>query len=261
MSAQTELNNIQEVLAALGVTETTLTDAEKESLNEKGYVIFNNIVDPVWLKELQDKYEDLMEKEGAAAGTEVHKEVGTRRLADLVNKGEVFDRAYTHPKVLAAIYQIIGRDFKLSALNGRDAEPGQGNQQLHADWGPRVLKEPQHVAISLWMLDDFTSENGATRVVPGSHLIEGLPQDYLEDPAAPHPDEVLVTAPAGSVVVLSSHLWHGGTTNRTDKMRRAIHPYYTAREFSQQQDMKEYIRVSTYNRISPAARYILDVQE
>jgi ectoine hydroxylase-related dioxygenase (phytanoyl-CoA dioxygenase family) len=261
MSEKTEVNNIQEALAVLGVTETTLTDAEKQSLNEKGYVIFNNMVDPVWLKELQDKYEALMEKEGSAAGTEVHKEAGTRRLADLVNKGEVFDGAYTHPKVLAAIYQIIGRDFKLSALNGRDAMPGQGNQQLHADWGPRRLSQPQDVAISIWMLDDFTSENGATRVVPGTHLLEGLPQDYVEDPAAPHLDEVLVTAPAGSVVVLSSHLWHGGTTNRTTKTRRAIHPYYIAREHSQQQDMKEYIRVSTYNRISPAARYILDVQE
>jgi ectoine hydroxylase-related dioxygenase (phytanoyl-CoA dioxygenase family) len=64
------------------------------------------------------------------------------------------------------------------------------------------------------MLDDFTLENGALRVVPGSHRWKRLPQDALSDPLAPHDGEVLVTAPAGTVVVMNAHAWHGGTENR-----------------------------------------------
>jgi ectoine hydroxylase-related dioxygenase (phytanoyl-CoA dioxygenase family) len=139
------------------------------------------------------------------------------------------------------------------------AKPRQGNQALHADWGKRQSDEPFHVVNSIWLIDDFTAENGSTRVVPGTHKLGGSPRDYLADPAAPHPDQQLLIAPAGTVVVFNSHLWHGGTTNRTDKTRRACHVYYTAREHAQQLNQREYIRKVTYDRISPAARYILDV--
>jgi hypothetical protein len=240
MAVQKKVNSIEEALTDLGAQGNLLTEAEK----------------------LQVHYEQLMQLEGAKAGTEVHQETGTRRLSDLANKGEIFDGTYTHPKVLAAIYYILKRDFKVSAMNGRDAEPGSGHQTLHADWdykSPRKTGDPFHVAISIWMLDDFTPDNGATRVVPGTHLLEGFPSDYMSNPEDTHPDELVVTGPAGSVIVMNSHTWHGGTTNRTDRTRRAIHPYYTAREHPQQQNMREYIRESTYERISPAARYLLDV--
>ncbi|MFC5651243.1 phytanoyl-CoA dioxygenase family protein [Paenibacillus solisilvae] len=253
------VNNIQDVLHYYDVTGSTLTDEEMRSLDEKGYVLFERLIDAEWLGKLQQQYEYLMEQEGAKAGTEVHQEEGTRRLSDLANKGEVFDGTYIHPKILAAVYHVIGREFKVSAMNGRDAVPGFGHQDLHADWGGRMDNEPYNVAISIWMLDDFTAENGATRVVPGTHKLAGKPADYMKNLKDAHPDEIVVTAPAGSVVVLNSHTWHGGTVNHTDRTRRAIHPYYVAREFEQQQNMREYIRKSTYDRISPAARYLLNV--
>jgi ectoine hydroxylase-related dioxygenase (phytanoyl-CoA dioxygenase family) len=202
----------------------------------------------------------LMQKEGASAGKEVHQEEGTRRLADLVNKGEVFDKIYIHPRILAAVHHILKRDFKLSSLNARDAIPGQGHQDFHADWGARKEEEPFHVVNSVWMIDDFTADNGATRILPGSHKLAGEAGDTLKDPKAPHPDEVLAIAPAGSVLVFNAHAWHGGTKNHTQKTRRACHGYFTAREHEQQLNQREYIRKSTYDRISPAARYILDVE-
>jgi ectoine hydroxylase-related dioxygenase (phytanoyl-CoA dioxygenase family) len=160
---------------------------------------------------------------------------------------------------LAAVYHVLKRPFKLSSLNARDAIPGQGHQNLHVDWGRREADEPFHVVNSIWLIDDFTPDNGPTRVVPGTHRIGGAPSDYM-NPADDHPEQELIVAPAGTVGVFNSHLWHGGTTNRTNGTRRACHSYYTAREHAQQLNQREYIRKVTYDRISPAARYILDVE-
>lgn len=253
------IRTMEEALAALGVTEDTLTSEEKRSLDERGYVLFPNVIGDEWLAKLRNVYEELMEKEGANAGKEVHQETGTRRLADLVNKSEAFDGVYTHPKLLAAVRHVLRREFKLSSLNGRDAIPGEGHQGLHGDWYERRTDEPFHVVNSLWMLDDFTPENGATRIVPGSHLLPGGPRDYMGDPSDAHSDEIVVSAPAGTVCVFNAHTWHGGTLNRSNRTRRAFHCYFTGREHPQQLNQKEYIRKTTYDRISPAARYILDV--
>ena len=74
------------------------------------------------------------------------------------------------------------------------------------------------------------------------------------DRSAPHPDEVKLIAPAGTVCVFNSHTWHGGTLNRSeDRTRRAIHCYFTTREHQQQTNQQEHIRLETWKRISPAA--------
>lgn len=259
MTKLASLSTITEALNELGVTSTTLSLAEKQQLDEQGYLLLPGIMNEIWLAALRTRYEELMVKEGQLAGLEVHQEKGTRRLADLVNKGEVFDRVYTHPKVLAAVFHVLSGDFKLSSLNGRDALPGEGHQALHADWGHREPDEPFHVVNSLWMLDGFTRDNGATRVVPGTHRLGKTPREALADPAGIHPEQVLAIAPAGTVLVFNAHLWHGGTQNTTRRTRRALHSYYTAREFPQQLDQRQYLRLETYRRISPAARYLLDV--
>ena len=259
MLVENRATSIEEALAQLGVTENTLSEAEKEALDRDGFLLLPGLIEPEWLEQLRQTYETLMAKEGALAGIEVHQEAGTRRLSDLVNKGQVFDRIYTHPKVLAGVYHFLRRDFKLSSLNGRDALPGHGHQGFHADWGQAFDGKFFSVVNSIWMLDDFTVENGATRVVPGRHRWPGLPKDQLADPAAPHPEEVLLLAPAGSVGIFNAHLWHGGTTNRSNNTRRALHCFFTARDLPQQLNQAEYIRKQTYDRISPAARYILDV--
>ena len=170
----------------------------------------------------------------------------------------MFDPCFTDSRVLACISHVLG-DFKLSSLNFRAALPGHGLQPLHADYGSPVRPGEYQVCNSIWLLDDFTADNGATRVVPGSHRFARRAREALADPAAPHPDEIRLVAPAGTVVVFNSHLWHGGTLNRSDRARRALHSYFTRRANGQQLNQKKYIRPETLARLSPAARFILDV--
>jgi ectoine hydroxylase-related dioxygenase (phytanoyl-CoA dioxygenase family) len=259
MSTTGSIRNISEALEALGVNDSVLTEEEKRQLDENGYILFPGLIDPEWLKALRARVNALIEKEGDAAGKEVNLEKGTRRLADLVNKGEVFDNTYLHPKLLAAAYHILQREFRFNSLNARDSMPGEGLQGLHADWKERTADEPYYIVNSIWLLDDFTEENGATRFVPGTHKMKGLPKDHVEDPRAPHPDQVLLIAPKGTVAVFNSHLWHGGTLNRSNGTRMCIHSSYVSRDSEQQTNQREYFRKKTNDRISDAAKYILDI--
>ena len=244
-------------LAELGVTERTLDPATREQLDRDGYAPLYGVLADGQLTRIRTRIAELTAAEGDQAGREVHQEAGTDRLADLVNKDPVFEVCFTDPRVLACIAHVLG-DFKLSSLNSRAALPGQGLQALHSEGGPVGLG-PYQVCNSIWLLDDFTEDNGATRVVPGSHRLTVSVRDAVPDTAAAHPDEVRLTAPAGTVVVFNSHLWHGGTRNRTGGQRRALHSYFTRRGNAQQLNQREFIRPETLARLGPAATFILDV--
>lgn len=248
-----------ESLAALGVTGTTLTPDEIARLDRDGFLPLPGILTGEQVAALNARLAALLAEEGEQAGTEVHREAGTDRLSDLVNKGEEFRICFTHPRVLAAIAHVLGGDLKLSSLNARAALPGQGLQGLHADWGEAVAPDNYQVCNSIWLLDDFTADNGATRVVAGTHRSGRMPQQEMADPSAPHPDERLLLAPAGTVVVFNSHTWHGGTRNQTDAPRRALHSYFTRRALPQQLDQKRYVRPETRARLTDAERWVLDV--
>ena len=111
--------NITQALSELGATSDAISEENRRGLDERGYTLLPCIIDAAWLEDLRTRFEELCQREGPGAGIEVHQEKGTRRLSDLVNKGAVFDRVYTHPQVLACIHHVIGRDFKLSSLNAR----------------------------------------------------------------------------------------------------------------------------------------------
>lgn len=252
--------SIHEALQALGVTAQTLSPEHQANLDVNGFTIFHHVIEPAWLEELRAAFERITAAEGADAGKEVSQIVGVRRLANLVNKGAVFDGIYTHPVVLAAARHVIGRPFKIHSLNGHDPLPGHGQQALHPDWGgARPDLNVFSVMNSLWILDDFSAENGATRIVPGSQRWPGSPKDHLADLQAVHPQEINIEAPAGSVAVFNGHTWHGSTHNRSQRRRRVYHCAFIAREFPQQTDQRAFLRPETAQRLSPAARYILDV--
>jgi hypothetical protein len=244
-------------LAELGVTTATLDADSTERLDRDGYVPLPGVLSDEQLDAIRIRLEELLVAEGDQAGLEVHQEKGTNRLANLINKGPMFGVCVTDPRVLACIFRVLG-DFKLSSLNFRAALPGQGHQVLHADFGGKVPPAGYQVCNSVWLLDDFTAGNGATRVVPGSHRLGVSARDALPDPAAPHPGEIKLIAPAGTVVVFNSHVWHGGTLNHTDRSRRALHGYFTRRTNGQQTDQKKHLSQETLARLSPAARFILD---
>ena len=245
-------------LADLGVTADCIDDSIRERLDRDGYAPLPGVLSQAQLTAIRSRLAGLLALEGDQAGLEVHQEAGTDRLADLVNKDPMFDVCFTTPRLLACVAHVLA-DFKLSSLNFRAALPGSGLQGLHTEGGPVTDLSQFQVCNSIWLLDDFTAGNGATRVVPGSHRWGKAPRDVMADSRTAHPDEVLLLAPAGTVVVFNSHLWHGGTLNRSSRPRKALHSYFTRRANGQQLDQKKYARPQTLARLTSAARFILDV--
>ena len=243
-----------------GFDPRPLTPEQCSALDADGFVILEDIIAPDWLAGLRRVFDEIFDSEGDRAGIEVARMEGVRRLADLVNKGKVFDDVYLQPALLAAVWHILQRPFKLHSLNGHDPLPGSGLQGLHTDWGqPTVPGGPYHVVNSMWMLDDFTRANGATRCVPASHRKPGRAADHVADSMADHPDQVQLTGQAGSVAVFNGSLWHSSYRNLSDAPRRTLHCAFIAREHAQQTNQREYLRPETALRLSPLARYILDV--
>ena len=211
------------------------------------------------LEGLRRRVDELFEAEGARAGSEFKQEPNARRLANLVNKGEIFERAISMPEVLACVEQVLGPRFKLSSLNVRAADPfSDCSQPLHADSGAVADEHGYWVCNSVWMLDDFTADNGATRMVPGSHRWHKLPPPECYES---QPGEALVLGKAGTVVIMNAHMWHGATANRTPAPRRAMHVYYTRRDKPQQQYQKKWLSEAVERRLSPAARRILALDD
>ena len=248
-------------LRDLGVADDTLAAEEKRRLDEDGYLALPGILSPSQIEAIRERLAELLAIEKENAGKEVHQEVGTARLSNLVDKGEIFRVFFTHPRVLAGVAHVLRGQIKLSSLNSRAALPGQGLQALHADWHAAVQPGDYLVCNSIWLLDDFTPDNGPTRVVPGSHRTGKMPQDVMVDPKSTHPDEKLVTAAAGTVVVFNSHTWHGGTLNHTSAPRRAVHSYWTRRDQPQQLNQRQFLGAETRRSFSPAVRFLLDVEE
>lgn len=240
-----------------------MTAAEREQLDEYGYLVLPGFMTAGLLDALRERTERLFEEEGESAGSEFRQESGSRRLANLVAKGEVFERIVCMPEVLDYVAAVLGPEFKLSSLNARSANPHSSDSQqpLHSDMAAIADDRGFWVCNTLWMLDDFTPENGALRAVPGSHRWRKLPQNELADPRAQHPREVLITGEAGTVVVVNAHMWHGGTANRTGGHRRAVHGFYSRSDKPQQQYQKALIPQAVQDRFAPSLRRILALDD
>lgn len=239
-----------------------MTPQERDQLDRDGYLLLENFMSGQLLGELRDRVNQLFAEEGANAGSEFKQEEQTRRLANLVDKGDVFGRSIATPEILECVGQILGPEFKLSSLNVRSADPhSTWCQPLHCDMGAIADERGYWVANTVWMLDDFTIENGATRLVPGSHRWGRLPQDVLSDPRAPHPNEILLTGKAGGVVVMNAHLWHGGTANHTGLPRCAMHGFYCRWDKPQQQYQKRLLRPEVQRNLPTNLRQLLALDD
>lgn len=230
-----------------------------QQLDEQGWLALPGLMSGELLAAVRARVEELFEQEGSAAGGEFKQEPGARRLANLVNKGRVFEEVIVNSRVLACVERVLGPRFKLSSVNMRSANPHtQDGQPLHVDSGLIADDSGYIVCNSVWMLDDFTTENGATRMVPGSHRWRKLPHaDFFE----PHPEEQLVLGRAGDVVVMNAHMWHGGTANRTDQPRRAMHVYYTRWDQPQQQYQKRWLSAEVQAGLPAEARRVLALDD
>ncbi|HVY92071.1 MAG TPA: phytanoyl-CoA dioxygenase family protein [Bryobacteraceae bacterium] len=229
----------------------------KATLLDQGYLHLPALLSPERVAAFNQRVEELFALEGENAGAEFRNEPGARRIANAVNKGELFEKVIETPEVLEAVEALLGPEFKLSSLNIRSANPHNGcAQPLHVDSGALPDERGSWVCNSVWLLDDFTSRNGALRVVPGSHKWGRAPE-----PGAKPEGEILVTGKAGDVVIMNAHLWHGGSENFTDHQRRAMHVYFTRRDKPQQQYQKRLVSPEVQARLSPLGRRLLALDD
>jgi ectoine hydroxylase-related dioxygenase (phytanoyl-CoA dioxygenase family) len=234
----------------------------KRELAETGFTVLENYMGASLLDEMRARVDQLFIEEGSDAGSEFKTEENARRLANLVDKGEVFRQAIAREEMLALVESVLGQDFKLSSLNVRSANPHSSSvQPFHIDMGLLPDSKGYAVCNCVWMLDDFTTENGALRVIPGSHNWGKKPQEELADPYAQHPEELLITGSAGTVVLMNAHAWHGGTANRTDKERRALHSFFCRHDIPQQQYQKKLLSRETQSALTSNLRKILALDD
>ncbi|SHK95857.1 Phytanoyl-CoA dioxygenase (PhyH) [Pseudonocardia thermophila] len=263
------------VLSGLGIKRTALTPEQREQLDVEGYFIVHDVYTPEECQEMAAEFERIAEEEGRFGGSETRSEPGARRVAAVFSKSTAFDRVLTCAPLLVAASELLG-EIRIHADNMREPLVGHGHQPLHSDV-PSEGPGKWRLVNSLHLFDDMTKENGGTRIVPGSHRWASLnippaniekgfvePEDLdrshiPEDPFAPHPEEIVLEAPAGSVVVLNAHLWHGGTKRVSDAPRRMLHLSICRRELDQQLNQREYVTDAMRERMSDELLWLLDV--
>src|SRR5262249_7652412 len=162
-----------------------------------------------------------------------------------------FDGLYVYRPVLAACCRIIDRPFKLSTMLARTLEPGAPAQLLHVD----VQREADGWPLVgfIFMVDEFDAENGATRFVPGSHLLSCERGELLTDATNAYEGQVLACGPAGSVIIFNGSVWHGHTANRSARRRRSIQGALVPREARSSINQASRIRPETLQRIGDLA--------
>lgn len=189
------------------------------ALGRDGYVILEGALTPTHVADVRRDLQPLLDATPFGANSFVGRR--TRRVFGLPAKVRSLDAVLTHPTVLGAFDAVLG-DYLLSSTVAVEIHPGETAQTLHTDasaW-PVPHEVGQIVANAIWALDDFTEENGATRLAPGSHLLDA-------PPAADAP-LVVATMPAGSVLLYVGTLWHGGGENRSDRTRLGVIAGYAA---------------------------------
>lgn len=234
-------------------TETHLPEDVGRELNERGFVVMPGPAVPGGYAKLSEAYD-------RAVATADPSDVSIRsstRVWDFVNRGPEFDGLYIYGPVLAACCRIIGRPFKLSTMHARTLEPGAPLQPLHVDVKHEADGWP--LVGFIIMVDEFHAENGATRFVPGSHVLSREPGALMKDPTDDYEGQVLACGPAGSIVIFNGSVWHGHTANRSTGRRRSVQGAFVpriARSWFNQASRN--IRPEVLERIGDLAKYLLD---
>jgi ectoine hydroxylase-related dioxygenase (phytanoyl-CoA dioxygenase family) len=234
-----------------------LSDAQKSQLDEQGFLLLEKVITADEADELRRLSMALAEQDRAAGRNYTYLGEGAQRVWNLVNKGEAFERVIQHPRVLAAMEYLLGSDCTLSSFTVNIIKPGARDGGLHIDYPLAAMPKPRPgfplVANSVWFLDDFTLENGATSCVPGSHRrLEALPE-----PGAQYDDETQMTGPKGSVMIINGAVWHGSSTNRTHRERVALLGFFCRAFMKPQQDHLKIVSQAVIDRATPTLRRLL----
>ena len=187
-------------------------------LDEEGYTILEGLLTPDQVERAIAALAAGYEEEHVSAH-----EPGTKRTHNLTARDEIFREIIQVPELVACMEYLLGPDYILSDMGARSPMPGMAAQGLHRDGGSFIPNPPRDVhaalplaAQSLIALSEFTASNGATRLVPRSHLRDC-------DPALVSAEqEQLFTGGPGTVLIYDNRMIHGGSANLTDEIRYAI---------------------------------------
>ena len=234
-----------------------LTDTEKSQLDERGFTLLPDVIPIDEVNDLRRLSMSLASDERASGRGAMYLDDRAQRVWNLVNKGEPFERAIQHPRILAAMEYLLGEDCTLSSFTVNIIGPGAIDGRLHIDYPLRLMPDPRPsfplVANSVWLLDDFTLENGATRCVPRSHLrLEGGPE-----PEVKYDDEVQVCGSKGSVLIVNGAIWHSSSANHTDRDRVSLLGFFCRSFMKPQQDHLQLASDEVIARATPTLRRLL----
>jgi ectoine hydroxylase-related dioxygenase (phytanoyl-CoA dioxygenase family) len=199
-----------------------------------GLAVVTGLLEPDACAALVDEVRRVEHEHAVDWGRNEFEGFRTRRIFNLISRSAAFRDLVIHEQMDSIVEAVLGEGYLLSGTTSMHLFPGETAQLLHADDGMITLPRPHPATLvtTLWSLSPFTAENGATRVVPGSHRFEGMPRpgDRVET--------VAVEMPAGSAVVLHGSTWHGGGDNTTaGEERFGLSIQYVAGWCRQQQNL------------------------
>ncbi len=199
--------------------DQAILEQHLKALERDGYTIVENAIEPELVRELRDEIRRIqpltlkdVEEGGRTDGMQ------QLRTCGLLSMSAGFRSTPTHPNVLPIVEGVLGPDCLLSIITAVDLLPGLNGQPIHHDDILMPVPRP-HAPIyctTMWALTDFTADNGATRLIPGSHR---SPESH--PPVGQDGDGTIAAEmSAGSVLIFDGSLWHRAGDNRTDDERR-----------------------------------------
>jgi ectoine hydroxylase-related dioxygenase (phytanoyl-CoA dioxygenase family) len=229
---------------------TAPIDEHVRRIATDGYTILEGVIAPDLVDALSD---DLMRLENAFAvepAGNSFEGAQTIRIYNLLAFGALYEQVPVHPEVLPVVDAVLDPGCLVSSLSSISILPGERAQPIHADDQLIPLPKPHvpTVCNTMWALTDFTEANGATRLVPGSHLLDHSPTYGAEYESIP------AEMTKGSVLVWVGSLWHGGGANTTDERRVGIAMNYCAGWIRQQENQQLGIPREIAAHFSPRLR-------
>ncbi len=193
-----------------------------EAIERDGYIIIENLISPELVAKIKD---DLIPRFSYDSGRNNFEGFKTQRLYAFFEKSLICNPLVEHPMILGCLDRVFEPNYLLSQLQAINILPGEEQQPLHHDDLFYRVPRPRPAlgAATIWAIDEFTQQNGATVVIPGSHLWDDR-QPTKDDLKNLEP----VVMPAGSVVLFLGTLWHAGGANRSDAARLCVSAQYCA---------------------------------
>jgi ectoine hydroxylase-related dioxygenase (phytanoyl-CoA dioxygenase family) len=214
---------------------------------DDGYTVIEGAIEPDVVAALRAALERLEAELEAIPADNDFEGRQTVRIYNLLARGDVWAKVPVHPAVLPVVEGVLDPGCLVSSLSSIAIGPGETAQPIHADDQLMPLAKPHAPTVcnTMWALTDFTEDNGATRVIPGSHLAASSP-DY----GAPY-ESVPAVMQAGSVLVWHGSLWHGGGANTTGERRVGVAMNYCAGWVRQQENQQLGIPIDTLRGFEP----------